>query len=74
MERVGSAIARLFEPEKDSLRQEPCSAARMLLGLAFANRIQQPGTSDAVKLEQLVELFLHGVVRDDDTKTELRNH
>lgn len=74
MERIGAAIARLFEPEKRSLRQEPLSAARLLLGLTFANRIQQPGTSDPVKPEQLVHLFLHGALRGADTNTEPRNH
>ncbi|HLQ35863.1 MAG TPA: TetR/AcrR family transcriptional regulator [Chloroflexota bacterium] len=62
MERIGAAIASLFEPEKESLRLEPCAAARMLLGLAFANRIQEHGESSTA--EQIVDLFLHGALAD----------
>jgi AcrR family transcriptional regulator len=63
MERIGVAIARLFEPEKESLRLDPCAAAQLLLGLAFANRIQERSAGDAlVAPEQVVDLFLHGVL------------
>jgi AcrR family transcriptional regulator len=61
MERIGVAIARLLEPERARLRQEPCVAARLLLGLAFANRIQSPDEATLSPVE-LVELFLHGAL------------
>jgi AcrR family transcriptional regulator len=63
MARIGDAIARLFGPERASLRQEPRLAARLLLGLAFANRIQEHGAGEApIPTHQVVDVFLHGVL------------
>lgn len=61
MERIGDAIARLFEPERALLRQEPRTCARLLLGLAFASRLHEPEPSHAsLQAVQLVDLFLNG--------------
>ena len=63
VERIGIAIARLFGPEQERLRLEPCSAAHLLLGLAFASRVQEHTRGEGlVTPKQLVELFLHGAL------------
>ncbi len=63
MERIGDAIARLLEPERAALRLEPRTAARLLLGLAFGNRIQERGAGEPpIAARQLVDLFLHGAL------------
>lgn len=66
MARIGDAIAVLFEPERDHLRQEPKVTAQLLLGLAFANRIQDRGPDSEPLLtpEQIVDVCLHGVLTE----------
>ena len=62
--RVTAAIAALFDPVSDQLRMEPEPAARMLLGLVFASRIDRAGLGTGfVDPDQIVDLFLHGVLR-----------
>lgn len=63
VERIGVAMARLFEPEKAELRLDPCTAAHMLLGLAFSSRMREQGMGAAVKPRQLIDLFLHGAMK-----------
>lgn len=61
MIRVTSSIIRLLEPERDALRLEPALAARMLMGLVFANRLQGDDLGqETAHASQLVDLFLHG--------------
>jgi hypothetical protein len=66
MRRVGSAIAALIEPDAQSLRLEPRSTARLLLGLAFANRMGEQGLEETPATpSQLVDWFLHGALKTD---------
>ncbi len=63
MERIGDAMARLFEPDRARLRREPRTAARLLLGLAFADRIQDRGPNEPGEpREHIVDLFLYGAL------------
>jgi AcrR family transcriptional regulator len=63
MRRVAAAIAALLEPDADSLRLDPEQAAGILLALAFAKRMQERGMGQPPVLpQQLVDLFLHGVL------------
>lgn len=65
MQRITEAVASLFGPD-DDLRVDPALAARLLLGLVFTNRMQGNGFSDATAdADQLVELYLHGVLKND---------
>ncbi|MEU4444046.1 TetR/AcrR family transcriptional regulator [Actinosynnema sp. NPDC050801] len=65
MQRLTEQVASLFGPD-DDLRVEPSLAARLLLGLVFTNRMQGNGFSESTAdADQLVELFLHGVLKDD---------
>ncbi|NUT49584.1 MAG: TetR/AcrR family transcriptional regulator [Saccharothrix sp.] len=64
MQRITEHVAALFGPD-DDLRVDPSLAARLLLGLVFTNRMQGNGFSDvAADTDQLVELFLHGVLTE----------
>ncbi|GGP43264.1 TetR/AcrR family transcriptional regulator [Saccharothrix coeruleofusca] len=66
MQRISRGVAALFEPDADRLRVDPALAARLLLGLVFTNRMQGKGFGEAqAENDQLVELFLHGVLRGD---------
>jgi AcrR family transcriptional regulator len=66
MQRIAAAIATLCQPEAGSLRLEPVPAARMLMALAFANRLQEHGMGEpSITADQLVDLFLHGALRHD---------
>jgi AcrR family transcriptional regulator len=66
MQRVGGAIAALFEPEAQSLRLQPRSAARLLLGLAFTNRMGEHGMGEpSATPAQLVDWFLYGALKTD---------
>ncbi|XVV05245.1 TetR/AcrR family transcriptional regulator [Actinosynnema sp. CA-248983] len=66
MQRISEGVARLFGPDAADLRIDPALAARLLLGLVFTNRMQGDGFGDsAADTDQLVELFLHGVLRGD---------
>ena len=70
MALVGAAIADLLEPESARLRIAPQQAARLLLGLIFANRMHSHGDSAAQDLpsaEELVEVFLHGAIETTST-------
>jgi AcrR family transcriptional regulator len=70
MARICAAIAALFEPEAECLLLEPRAAARMLLGLAFGNRMTGHGLGEpAATAEQIVELFLHGAVKSSHEPT-----
>ncbi|WP_367131491.1 TetR/AcrR family transcriptional regulator [Saccharothrix sp. HUAS TT1] len=65
MQRLTEHVASLFGPD-DDLRVDPSLAARLLLGLVFTNRMQGNGFSDSTAdADQLVELFLHGVLEQD---------
>ncbi|WP_123743705.1 TetR/AcrR family transcriptional regulator [Saccharothrix texasensis] len=65
MQRIVERVASLFGPD-DDLRVDPSLAARLLLGLVFTNRMQGDGFGDATAgADQLVELFLHGVLKQD---------
>lgn len=63
MLKIAESIAELFGPGATALRVEPQLAARLLLGLVFTNRMQGKGFGgEFATAEQLVELFLHGVL------------
>ena len=63
MQRITEHVASLFGPD-DDLRVDPSLAARLLLGLVFTNRMHGEGFGDSTAdADQLVELFLHGVLR-----------
>jgi AcrR family transcriptional regulator len=62
--RVSWAIAGLIDPATDPVRIDPELAARMLLGLAFAGRMQRAGLSATIsEPAEIVDLFLHGILR-----------
>lgn len=66
MQRLSERIASLFEPDAHRMRVDPQLAARLLLGLVFTNRMQGDGFGDSTAdTDQLVELYLHGVLRGD---------
>ncbi|RKT53031.1 TetR family transcriptional regulator [Saccharothrix australiensis] len=66
MQRITERIAELFGPDADRLRVDPQLAARLLLGLVFTNRMHGDGFGDSTaETNQLVELYLHGVLRGD---------
>lgn len=66
--RVSRAVSGLFDEATDNLRIDTERAVRMLLGLVFTNRMQGHGfgqpTDDPA---ELVDLFLHGVIRESNT-------
>jgi AcrR family transcriptional regulator len=63
MIRISTAIEALFDP--DRLRVAPDLAARLLLGSVFSNRMQREGLGDTgADLSELVDLFLHGILRE----------
>lgn len=65
MVRISSAIAALFDAEQ--LRIPTDLAARLMLGSVFSNRLQSEGMGDSgADLDELVDLFLHGVLRQPD--------
>jgi AcrR family transcriptional regulator len=65
MVRISSAMAGLFDA--DELRVPTDLAARLLLGSVFSNRLQSEGMGDSgADLDELVDLFLHGVLRQPD--------
>lgn len=65
MVRISSAIAGLFDA--DDLRVPTDLAARLLLGSVFSNRMQSEGMGDSgADLDELVDLLLHGVLRQPD--------
>jgi AcrR family transcriptional regulator len=66
MLRVSHAIGGLFDEATDNLRVDAERATRMLLGLIFSNRMQGQGFGTAADdPAQIVDLFLHGVIRTD---------
>lgn len=66
MLRVSHAIGGLFDETTDNLRVDAERATRMLLGLVFSNRMQGQGFGTAADdPAQIVDLFLHGVIRTD---------
>lgn len=65
MIRIAGAVAELFDPAQ--LRVEPTLAARLLLGYVFSNRLNNEGMGDTgADLPELVDLFLHGILRTDE--------
>jgi AcrR family transcriptional regulator len=63
MRQIGVAIRDLLAPDADSLRLEPSAAARMLMALAFSNRMADHGLGQPpATAEQIVDLFLHGAL------------
>lgn len=64
--RVSRAMSGLVDPATDNLRVEPERAVQMLLGLVFTNRMQGEGFGQSIgEAAEIVDLFLHGVVRRD---------
>jgi AcrR family transcriptional regulator len=67
MARMGAAFSRLFEPDAERVRLEPPTAARMLLAMAFSNRMVAHGLGEpSVSPEQIVDLFLNGALMHAD--------
>ncbi|MCT2586878.1 TetR/AcrR family transcriptional regulator [Actinophytocola gossypii] len=65
MVRVSRAVAALFDPDQLRLDQE--HAARLLLGLVLTNRRMETGFgSQVIEPTELVDLFLHGVIRTNE--------
>jgi AcrR family transcriptional regulator len=65
MQRITERVASLFDPDEE-LCVDPSLAARLLLGLVFTNRMHGEGFGDSTAdADQLVELFLHGVLKQD---------
>lgn len=63
---ISGAIEALFDA--DQLRVAPDLAARLLLGSVFSNRMQAEGIgTSGVELTELVDLFLHGTLRQPAT-------
>ncbi|MGM1057892.1 TetR/AcrR family transcriptional regulator [Saccharothrix sp. Mg75] len=70
MQRISGRVASLFGPDAARLRVDADLAARLLLGLVFTNRMQGRGFGDSTaEVDQLVEVFLHGVLRGDQWTT-----
>lgn len=64
--RMFSAVASLFAADADALRVEPDLAARMLLGLTMASRMDRAGLGSAIGAPaEIVDLFLHGTLKTD---------
>lgn len=67
LRRVARAVAELLEQSTEPLRLDRQQAARMLLGLVFTNRMHAHGLGETMtRPEELVDLFLHGVIRTDE--------
>jgi AcrR family transcriptional regulator len=65
MIRIAAGMAELFDAGQ--LRVEPSLAARLLLGYVFSNRLQSEGLGGTeADLAELVDLFLHGILRTDE--------
>jgi AcrR family transcriptional regulator len=60
MERMAAALAALLPAA--AVRLAPLPAARMLLGLSFTRAMAQRFGEPPATLEQLVDVFLHGVL------------
>jgi AcrR family transcriptional regulator len=70
---ISVALAGLFGAEKALLRVDPELAARLLLGLMFTNHMQNRhlgGASAVAELPELIDLFLHGTVRDENVRDD----
>ncbi|MCG5212814.1 TetR/AcrR family transcriptional regulator [Streptosporangium sp. KLBMP 9127] len=63
METIREAVADLIEPDAASLRFPPGQVAAVFLGLLFARG--RSGGPDELRTSDLVELFLHGAVRQE---------
>jgi len=70
MQRIAASVAALLPAMPASLRVEPLSAARILLALAFSRRFEQGIGEPSATAEQLVDLFLHGVLGDHQDSGE----
>jgi AcrR family transcriptional regulator len=69
MIRISAAVAALFDA--DQLRVAPDLAARLLLGSVFSNRLQAEGLGPSgADLPELVDLFLHGILRHTNGGTQ----
>jgi AcrR family transcriptional regulator len=61
MARIRAAMSQLFAPDAGSLWLEPDEAARMLLALAFGDRMTSHGLGESPHTpEELVDRFLRG--------------
>lgn len=56
-----AALAALFEPDRDALRQPPERLAAVFQMMLLASG--RPGTAEPLDNDELVGLFLHGAVR-----------
>ncbi|CCH28645.1 TetR/AcrR family transcriptional regulator [Actinosynnema sp. NPDC047251] len=66
MRLLSARIAELFTPDAHRMRVPAELAARLLMGLVFTNRMQGEGFGEtSADTDQLVELYLHGVLRGD---------
>lgn len=67
--RVSHAVSGLFDEDVDNLRVDAERAVRMLLSLVFTNRMQGAGFGQPIEdPAEIVDLFLHGVVRREETQ------
>ena len=65
--RVFQVMSRLIDKTADNLRVQPERAVRMLLSFIVTNRLQSAELGQPVDdPAELVDLFLHGVVHNDD--------
>ncbi len=73
--RMFTAVTGVFAADADALRVEPELAARMLLGLAMASRLERAGfgSTIATPADDIVDLFLHGTLKTD-AENEGGNH
>jgi len=60
-----SALAAVFEPDRDRLRREPESAARILRGLSFGCTHPAFVVDDPLPASEIVSLALDGMLRRD---------
>ena len=67
--RVSQAMSGLFDEGADNLRVDVERAVRMLLSLVLTNRMQGAGFGQPIEdPAEIVDLFLHGVVRREETR------
>lgn len=65
--RVSRAMGGLLDESSDELRVDRERAVRMLLGLVFTNRMRGHGFAQSMdNPEEIVDLFLHGVIRTEE--------
>ncbi len=68
MDRTRDALAELFEPERDRLRVPAEHLASLFMGLMFTRSRPPTGqAADAPSLEQYLDVFLHGALKEEGT-------